>query len=86
VTFDLYRNDGYIKTFNQEVRLANDPHRSFRWLIGGNIESSHTFENQLLRYFNSSNYNPNNLYINASGVTNKQDILNYASSAALNMP
>ena len=78
VTYDLYRNDGYIKTFNQEVRLANDPHRSFRWLIGGNVESSHTFENQLLRYFNSSNYNPNNLYINASGVTNKQDILNYA--------
>lgn len=76
--FDLQKNDGYIHSFNQEVRLANDQNDRFRWIVGANYERSTTFEDQILRYIDGTNYNPNNLYINASGVTNKQEIENYA--------
>jgi outer membrane receptor protein involved in Fe transport len=78
IIFDLEKNDGYIRSFNQELRLANDQTGTFRWILGANYEKSTTFENQILRYIDSTNYNPNNLYINASGVTNKQKIENYA--------
>jgi iron complex outermembrane receptor protein len=78
IVFDLEKNDGYIHSFNQELRLANDQTGTFRWIVGANYEKSTTFENQILRYIDSTNYNPDNLYINASGVTNKQKIENYA--------
>lgn len=78
IVFDLERNDGYIHSFNQELRLANDQSGTFRWILGANYEKSTTFENQVLRYIDSTNFNPNNLFINASGVTNKQKIENYA--------
>ncbi|EQB10757.1 TonB-dependent receptor [Sphingobium lactosutens] len=78
IVFDLEKNDGYIHSFNQELRLANDQASTFRWIVGANYEKSTTFENQILRYIDSTNYNPDNLYINASGVTNKQKIENYA--------
>lgn len=78
IVFDLYRNDGYVKSFNQELRLANDPRMPFRWILGANYEKSTTFENQLLRYADSSNFRAANLFINGSGVTNKQKIENYA--------
>jgi len=81
VTFDLPVNDGYLHSFNQEVRLANDTTSNFRWVVGGNYESSQTFENQLLRFYDDSNYNPNNLYINAAGVANHQSIRNIAGFA-----
>lgn len=78
VTFDLQKNDGYIHNFNQELRVANDPESSLRWILGTNYEKSTTFEDQLLRYFDNSNFNPSVNWINASGVTNKQKIDNYA--------
>ena len=83
VVFDLFRNDGYIKSFNQELRIANDPLMPLRWLVGANYENSITYEDQLLRYFDSSNYRPANLYINGSAVTNKQKIENYAFFGSL---
>lgn len=78
VTFDLQKGNGTITSFNQELRLANGATGTFRWLVGANYEDSRTFENQLLRYFHNSNYNPALFYINASEVTNRQDIRNYA--------
>lgn len=82
VTFDLQKNDGYIRSFNQEVRLANDPRGAFRWVLGANYEDSTTFEDQLLRYFDNSNYDPVTAYINGSQVNNKQKIRNYAIFAS----
>ncbi len=79
VTFDLQRADGFIQTFNQEVRLANDASSSLRWLLGANYENSTTYEDQGLRYFDNSNFAPNVNWINFSGVTNRQDIENYAA-------
>lgn len=78
VTWDLRRADGYIKTFNQELRLANDSKAPLRWLIGANYEKSITFEDQLLTYFDVSNSKPELNWIQESAVTNRQDIKNYA--------
>jgi iron complex outermembrane recepter protein len=78
VGFDLQQSDGTIKSFNQELRLANDATSDFRWVVGGNYEDSKTFENQLLRYFANSNHNPSTLYINSSGDLLSQKITNYA--------
>lgn len=43
-------HDGYIKSFTQELRLANDSSNSFRWTVGGNLEKSHVFERQHFSY------------------------------------
>lgn len=75
---DLSQNNGTIKSFNQEVRIANGANNSFRWVLGANYEKSKTFEDQILEYIDNSVYNPNNLFINASGVTINQDLTNYA--------
>lgn len=75
---DLSQNNGKIESFNQELRLANSADNPFRWVIGANYENSKTFEDQILRYIDDSVYNPNNLFINASGVTINQDLKNYA--------
>ncbi|WP_324739876.1 TonB-dependent receptor [Tsuneonella sp. CC-YZS046] len=76
--FDIQQALGSIKTFNQELRLANDPSSRLRWVVGANYEKSKTMEDQILRYWANSNYYANNLYINHSGIVLKQDIENYA--------
>ncbi|EZP79302.1 TonB-dependent receptor precursor [Novosphingobium resinovorum] len=76
--YDLQRSDGYIRSFNQEIRIANSPTNPLRYIVGGNYEHSTTYENQLLRLLNS-NSNAGTLFINAAGVTNKQRIENIAA-------
>jgi outer membrane receptor protein involved in Fe transport len=78
VSFDLQRSDGMIRTFNQELRLANSGHGALKWIVGGNFERTVTDENQLLRIFDNTAYNAANLYINASAVDNHQSITNWA--------
>jgi iron complex outermembrane recepter protein len=78
VAYDLQQGYGFIRSFNQELRIANAATAQFRWLLGANYEDSKTFEDQLLRYYANSNYNPGTLFINSSGVTNRQKITNYA--------
>ena len=82
VAYDLQRGEGSIKSFNQELRIANDATNSFRWLLGANYEKSKTFEDQMLRYFANSNYYPNNLYINSSGELLRQNVRSYALFAS----
>ena len=79
VSFDLQKGNGYIHNFNQELRLSNTGNANLHWVIGGNYEKTTTDEDQLLRYFGNSNYNASNLYINASGVVNDQNIRNLAA-------
>ncbi len=78
VTQDLDTADGRISTFGQEVRLATTGNPSLRWVLGANLEKSKTFEDQVLRYIDQTNNNPNNLNINSSGDRNRQDITSYA--------
>jgi outer membrane receptor protein involved in Fe transport len=78
VTFDLQHSDGRLRTFNQELRLANSGHGALKWIVGGNYERSVTEEDQLLRFFDNTAYNAGNLYINGSAVENHQKITNWA--------
>lgn len=78
VLTDLTEGRGYIKSFNQELRVANDSSNSLRWIVGGNYEDSRTLEDENLRYFDNSNYNAANLFINSSGVISRQNIRNLA--------
>jgi outer membrane receptor protein involved in Fe transport len=78
VGFDVPQDDGSLKSFNQELRLASDTTQALRWIVGANFEKSKTYEEQTLRYFGNSNYSPGNLYINSSSDRLNQDIRNYA--------
>lgn len=78
VTYDLEKNDGFIKTFNQELRLANDPASQIRWLLGANYEKSKTLDDQGLRYFDNTSHDSSLFYINYSGARNLQKIENWA--------
>ncbi|KRB78891.1 hypothetical protein ASE00_21185 [Sphingomonas sp. Root710] len=78
VGFDLQSDIGRINSFNQELRLANDPARRWRWVLGANYERSNTFEDQLLRYFANPQFAAAKDYINASGDRLSQHIDNVA--------
>ena len=83
ITQDLEKSNGRITTFGQELRLATTGNPSFRWVVGTNLEKSKTFEDQVLRYVDQTNNNPNNLNINSSGDRNSQNITSYAVFANL---
>src|SRR3546814_2274670 len=51
---DVNRNDGSIKSFNQELRLANDARSSFRWVVGANYEHSRVREDDEVNYADST--------------------------------
>jgi iron complex outermembrane recepter protein len=69
---------GEITSFNQELRLANDPKSAFRWVLGGNYEKSTTYEDQMIRYFADSEYSAAFDYIHATGDRVHQSIRNAA--------
>ena len=41
---DVIQNDGYIRSINQELRLADNSNPLFRWTVGGNY--SHDFSDE----------------------------------------
>jgi len=49
-----YRDTGKIQSFNQELRLAGGEGSAFRWVLGGNFESSKTHEQQNAFYKDST--------------------------------
>ena len=67
-----------IRSFNQELRIANAGKGPFRWVIGGNYENSRTFEDQGLTFANGSSSAPGTGYINTTGSEVLQNIRNYA--------
>ncbi|GLJ00750.1 hypothetical protein [Sphingobium sp. BS19] len=42
-SFDLQKSDGYIHSFNQELRIASSASGPLRWMVGGNYEKSTTY-------------------------------------------
>lgn len=68
---------GRIKSFNQELRLANDKSATFRWLLGVNYEDSTTDEDYIVRFKHTA-YRAGTMFINAPAVHTYQDIRNYA--------
>jgi iron complex outermembrane recepter protein len=54
VTLDLKRDQGSVKSFSQELRLANASSNAFRWVVGGNYEKSTTNQKVDLSFPDSS--------------------------------
>lgn len=78
IVSDLQQDDGSVKSFNQELRLANSAKSEFRWVLGANLEKSKTSETQLLAFLNDSNDSaPLNFFYQAVAL-NHQSIRNYA--------
>ena len=67
-----------IRSFNQELRIANQGSGPFRWVLGANYEKSRTFEDQGLTFANGSSSAPGTLFINTTGSEVLQRIRNYA--------
>ena len=67
-----------IRSFNQELRIANAGKGPFRWVVGGNYENSRTFEDQALTFANGSSSAPGTIFINTTGSEVLQRIRNYA--------
>ena len=82
-----HRNDidyslGYIKSFSQEVRLANNDAEHFRWVIGGNYSHDRTFENDYVDFRDgTTGNNPAFTGWMGDGFSAKQRMTNYAGFA-----
>lgn len=77
VLFDLDKGVADVDSLIVETRLTGEQD-SLRWIIGANYEKSNTFEDQNLRYTDSTNSTDVQLFINSSGVTLDQEIETYA--------
>src|SRR3546814_7001070 len=79
---DVNRNDGSIKSFNQELRLANDARSSFRCVVGANYEHSRVREDDEVNYADSTSSYVNTQVIgqdyDQAGYNNRQRLKNYA--------
>ncbi|MDF0546157.1 TonB-dependent receptor [Sphingobium sp. H39-3-25] len=47
---DFIVDRGYIKSFNQELRLADDGGSPLRWVVGANYEKSHVYQYELEKF------------------------------------
>lgn len=79
IVTDIQENDGDIRSFNQELRLANDAGSTFRWVLGANYENSKTFERQLLVYPDNNSFSPSKNFIFQNFQQGRQNIENYAA-------
>src|SRR3546814_4333597 len=79
---DVNRNYGSIKSFNQELRLANDARSSFRWVVGANSEHSRVREDDEVNYADSTSSYVNTQVIgqdyDQAGYNNRQRLKHYA--------
>ena len=75
---DIAVNNGTIRSFNQELRVANTNGSALHWIVGGNYENSKTFEIQDNTYADDSNSNPGFFNITRGATIETQKIVNYA--------
>ncbi len=73
----FYSDKGYIKSFSQELRLANGGQAPLRWVVGGNYEYTKTLEDLQQTFSDSSTTAA--LAFFAAGFRNKQKLENYAA-------
>ncbi|WP_404477133.1 TonB-dependent receptor [Novosphingobium sp. BL-52-GroH] len=74
---DLRDDSGHIKSFTQEVRIANDAGNSLRWVIGANYERTKVNEVTWLAYTDTSSTYVNGI-VNSTYET-RQTMKNYAA-------
>lgn len=77
ISFDLESSDAEIKTWITELRLTGQSEGA-SWIVGANYEESETFEDQVLRFIDNTNFTAANAFIHGSGIINDQDIENWA--------
>ncbi|WP_460590049.1 TonB-dependent receptor [Haliea atlantica] len=77
ISFDLESSEAEIKTWITELRLAGQT-ESMNWVAGANYEASETFEDQVLRYVDNTNFTAANAFIHGTGIINDQEIENWA--------
>lgn len=77
---DNPKDEGEMRTFNQEIRLSNASAlgASVRWTLGANYDTAKIKEDQHIAYADNSLSNAANLFINISGIDSTADIENYA--------
>jgi iron complex outermembrane recepter protein len=71
--------NGYLKSFSQEVRLANSSDAQFRWVGGANLERNRTYENDLVDFSDVSVAPVFNF--KGDGARGTQNTLSYAGFA-----
>lgn len=76
VDLDLRDDGGRIKSFTQEVRLANDASSSLRWVLGANYEHTKVNELTWLGYSDTSSTYVNGIV--TSTYETRQKMKNYA--------
>ncbi len=78
VVNNFQQDNGYLHSFNQELRIANATSSAFRWVLGANYERSNTFQRQLLVYSDNSSNAPSKLFLQRNFQQGQQSIRNYA--------
>jgi outer membrane receptor protein involved in Fe transport len=79
---DVDYNRGYIRSFSQEVRLANNDAEHFRWVIGGNYSHDRTYEDDYVDFRDgTTGNNPAFLGWKGNGFYARQRMTNYAGFA-----
>jgi outer membrane receptor protein involved in Fe transport len=74
---DLRSDSGHIKSFTQEVRIANDSHNALRWVVGANYERTKVNEVTWLTYTDTSSTYVNGIV--GSTYETRQKMTNYAA-------
>ncbi|GGY90291.1 TonB-dependent receptor [Novosphingobium colocasiae] len=77
VDLDLRNDQGKIKSFTQELRIANDPKSALRWVLGANYENTKVDETTYLSYADTSSTYVNGIV--TSNYQTNQRMKNYAA-------
>lgn len=75
---DILRNDGRIRSFFQELRLANGDRGALRWIIGANYQDSDIGESNAVSYTDSVNATPAFFSIVSNGYQSDTTRRDYA--------
>jgi len=76
---DLDYSRGYIRSFSQELRIANNNSTTLRWLVGANYSRDRVYENDAVNFRDATTgNNPAFLGWPGSGFYARQKMENYA--------
>jgi iron complex outermembrane receptor protein len=74
---DITGDQGYLRTFSQELRLANGSSDSLRWVLGGSYDRDKTFENSDVDYQDGSTASVGDFW--KTGVRGSEDRNSYGA-------
>lgn len=74
---DILRTVGFVKSTFFEGRVDGEI-GDLRWLVGGNYEDSHTYENPFIQFVDNTSNRPQGFHVNRTVTPNDQKIKSYA--------